>query len=78
MAVLPDIVDAYHEAIPLNRYGTEQRRETIFFHRQPLHHLQCISVDGGLRLRWLPALKVSVDLSIHKANKQISSSLFLV
>ena len=28
----PDIIEAYHEAIPLNRYGTEiEKEETIFF-----------------------------------------------
>ncbi len=47
----PDIVDAYHEAIPLNRYGTEKEvAETIFFLASSKSSYitgQCISVDGG-------------------------------
>ncbi len=47
----PDIVDAYHEAIPLNRYGTETEiAETIFFlasNKSSYITGQCISVDGG-------------------------------
>ena len=47
----PDIVNAYHEAIPLNRYGTETEiAETIFFlasNKASYITGQCISVDGG-------------------------------
>ena len=59
----PDIVDAYHEAIPLNRYGTETEiADTIFFlasNKASYITGQCISVDGGFETTGvgLPALR---------------------
>ena len=59
----PDIVDAYHAAIPLNRYGTETEiAETIFFlasNKSSYITGQCISVDGGFETTGvgLPSLR---------------------
>ena len=59
----PDIVDAYHEAIPLNRYGTETEiAETILFLASSKASYitgQCISVDGGFETTGvgLPSLR---------------------
>ena len=58
-----DIVDAYHAAIPLNRYGTETEiAETIFFlasNKSSYITGQCISVDGGFETTGvgLPSLR---------------------
>ena len=59
----PDIIEAYHEAIPLNRYGTETEiAETIFFlasNKSSYITGQCISVDGGFETTGvgLPSLR---------------------
>ncbi len=59
----PDIIDAYHDAIPLKRYGTETEiAETIFFlasHKASYITGQCISVDGGFEITGvgLPSLR---------------------
>jgi NAD(P)-dependent dehydrogenase (short-subunit alcohol dehydrogenase family) len=59
-----DIIDAYHDAIPLNRYGSEQEiGELITFlcsDRASYVTGQCIAADGGFESTGvgLPALRV--------------------
>ena len=59
----PDIVDAYHEAIPLNRYGTETEiaEAILFLASSKASYItgQCISVDGGFETTGvgLPSLR---------------------
>ncbi len=58
-----DIIDAYHDAIPLNRYGRERElAEAIVFlcsDRASYISGQCLSVDGGFEATGigLPALR---------------------
>lgn len=58
-----DIIDAYHDAIPLNRYGSESEiAEAIVFLASPKASYitgQCIAVDGGFESTGvgLPALR---------------------
>ena len=60
-----DIIDAYHDAIPLGRYGTEQElANAIFFlcsDEASYITGQCLSVDGGFEATGigLPALRAS-------------------
>lgn len=57
------IIDAYHDAIPLNRYGTEAEiAEAIVFLASPAASYitgQCLAVDGGFEAAGvgLPALR---------------------
>lgn len=59
----PDIISAYHDAIPLNRYGTEDEiAEVISFLVSPAASFvtgQCIAADGGFEATGigLPALR---------------------
>jgi NAD(P)-dependent dehydrogenase (short-subunit alcohol dehydrogenase family) len=59
----PDIIAAYHDAIPLNRYGTEgELAEVITFlcsERASYVTGQIIAVDGGFEATGigLPALR---------------------
>ncbi len=59
----PDIIAAYHDAIPLNRYGTEDEiAEVISFLVSPAASYvtgQCIAADGGFEATGigLPALR---------------------
>lgn len=59
----PEIIAAYHDAIPLNRYGTERElAEAIVFlcsDRASYISGQCLSVDGGFEAVGigLPALR---------------------
>ena len=58
-----DIIDAYHDAIPLNRYGSEEEiAETITFlamERSSYVTGQCLAADGGFESTGvgLPALR---------------------
>ena len=58
-----DIIDAYHDAIPLNRYGGEEEiAETITFlamERSSYVTGQCLAADGGFESTGvgLPALR---------------------
>ena len=58
-----DIVDAYHDAIPLNRYGMEKEiaEMIVFLASEKASYLtgQCVSVDGGFEATGvgLPALR---------------------
>jgi len=58
-----DIIDAYHDAIPLNRYGSEQEiAEAIVFLASPRASYitgQCLAADGGFESTGvgLPALR---------------------
>ena len=58
-----DIIDAYHDAIPLNRFGKEQEiaEVIVFLASEKASYLtgQCISVDGGFETAGvgLPALR---------------------
>ena len=58
-----DIIDAYHDAIPLNRYGSEEEiAEAIFFLASPRASYitgQCLAADGGFESTGvgLPALR---------------------
>ncbi|MBF9032842.1 SDR family oxidoreductase [Rhodobacterales bacterium HKCCE2091] len=58
-----DIIDAYHDAIPLNRYGTEDElaRVICFLCSDDASYVtgQCIAVDGGFEATGigLPALR---------------------
>ena len=58
-----DIIDAYHDAIPLNRYGSEEEiAETIAFlamERSSYVTGQCLAADGGFESTGvgLPALR---------------------
>ena len=58
-----DIIDAYHDAIPLNRYGSESEiAEAIVFLASPKASYitgQCIAIDGGFESTGvgLPALR---------------------
>lgn len=60
-----DIIDAYHDAIPLNRYGSEQEiAEVIYFlcsDKASYVSGQVISVDGGFESTGigLPALRTT-------------------
>lgn len=59
----PDIISAYHDAIPLNRYGTEQEiaNMIVFLCSDKATYItgQAISVDGGFQSAavGLPALR---------------------
>ncbi len=59
----PDIVDAYHDAIPLNRYGTEAELAgaIVFLCSDKASYItgQCLAVDGGFEAVGigLPALR---------------------
>jgi NAD(P)-dependent dehydrogenase (short-subunit alcohol dehydrogenase family) len=59
----PDIVSAYHDAIPLNRYGSEEEiaRVIVFLASSEASYLtgQMIAVDGGFDASGvgLPALR---------------------
>ena len=59
----PEIIDAYHDAIPLNRYGRENEiAEVIFFlasEKASYVTGQVIAVDGGFEATGvgLPALR---------------------
>lgn len=59
----PEIIAAYHDAIPLNRYGTERElAEAIVFLASPRASYitgQCLAVDGGFEAVGigLPALR---------------------
>jgi meso-butanediol dehydrogenase/(S,S)-butanediol dehydrogenase/diacetyl reductase len=59
----PDIVSAYHDAIPLNRYGSEEEiaRVIVFLASAEASYLtgQVIAVDGGFDATGvgLPALR---------------------
>ena len=58
-----DIIDAYHDAIPLNRYGTEEELAKVvcFLCSEDASYVtgQCIAVDGGFEATGigLPALR---------------------
>ena len=58
-----DIIDAYHDAIPLNRYGSEEEiAEAIVFLASPRASYitgQCLAADGGFESTGvgLPALR---------------------
>ena len=58
-----DIIDAYHDAIPLNRYGSEAEiAETVTFlamERSSYVTGQCLAADGGFESTGvgLPALR---------------------
>ncbi|MCB1440787.1 MAG: SDR family oxidoreductase [Nitratireductor sp.] len=60
-----EIIDAYHDAIPLNRYGTEtELANAIWFLSSPEASYitgQCLAVDGGFEGTGigLPALRAS-------------------
>ena len=62
----PEIVDAYHDAIPLNRYGTEEEIGQVicFLCSEKASYLtgQIIAVDGGFEAAGvgLPALRESL------------------
>ncbi len=59
----PDIISAYHDAIPLNRYGTEQEiaNVIVFLCSDKASYItgQAISFDGGFQSTGvgLPALR---------------------
>ncbi|MEP0721093.1 MAG: SDR family oxidoreductase, partial [Marinomonas sp.] len=61
-----EIIDAYHDAIPLNRYGSEREiAEAIVFlcsDRASYISGQCIAADGGFEATGigLPALRTEV------------------
>jgi len=61
----PDIVSAYHDAIPLNRYGSEEEiaRVIVFLASSEASYLtgQMIAVDGGFDASGvgLPALRIN-------------------
>ena len=63
----PAIVNAYHDAIPLNRYGTEQEiaNAIVFLCSDQATHItgQVIAVDGGFDSTGvgLPALRTDED-----------------
>ena len=60
-----DIIDAYHDAIPLNRYGTERELANVicFLCSDEASYVtgQCIAVDGGFEATGigLPALRAT-------------------
>ena len=60
----PEIIDAYHDAIPLNRYGNEREiGEVIFFlcsEKASFVTGQVVAADGGFEATGvgLPALRV--------------------
>jgi len=61
----PEIISAYHDAIPLNRYGSEAEigRVIVFLASEEASYLtgQVVAVDGGFEATGvgLPALRVS-------------------
>lgn len=65
----PDIVRAYHDAIPLNRYGSEDEiaRVIVFLASEEASYLtgQIIAVDGGFDATGvgLPALRIADSIN---------------
>ena len=74
----PEIRAAYHDAIPLNRYGLERElAEAIFFlcsDRASYIRGQTIAVDGGFEATGigLPALRASERTERSAAEDQTS------
>ena len=65
-----DIIDAYHDAIPLNRYGSEDEiaQAICFLASEKASYItgQILSVDGGFEATGvgLPALRTQADTDI--------------